>query len=303
MLNKYFSILAFCITFISCANADTITVDGLERSYIVHLPKNFVQTKRTPLVIALHGGRGKADGMDRLTGFNNVSDKYGFIVIYPDGVKKQWNDGRNDFHLNDKIDDVKFISVLIDTLKALYNIDSNRVYVTGISNGGIMSFRLACELSNKIAAAAPVAASMPESPVYKCSPLRPVPMMIIFGDEDPLVPFNGGDISIFGLSSRGKVIPVKESVSYWVNFNGCSSNSIISQIDNADDDTKAIKNDYQDNPLKKNNSEVVFWLIKGGGHTWPGGLQYLPKAIIGRTSSQINASEEIWKFFEDKTLN
>ena len=145
---------------------------------------------------------------------------------------------------------------------------------------------------------------MPENPSYKCNPSRPVPIMIIFGDEDPLVPFNGGDISILGLSKRGKVIPVKESVNYWVSFNGCRTTPTISQIDNADDDTKAIKNDYlSDNSSKKNNSEVIFWLIKGGGHTWPGGLQYLPEAIIGRTSQQINASEEIWKFFEDKTLN
>ncbi len=297
---RYCIILSFCIILISCSNADTITVEGLERSYIIHLPKNFDKTKPAALVIALHGGGGKAEGMNKLTGLNDVSDKYGFVVVYPDGIKKQWNDGRNDFHLNENIDDVKFISVLIDTLKALYNIDSNRIYVTGISNGGIMSFRLACELSNKVAAAAPVAASMPESPAYKCNPSRPVPMMIIFGDEDPLVPFNGGDISIMGFSKRGKVISVKESVNYWVSFDGCSNIPETSQIDNANDDTKAIKSVYKSG---KNNSEVVYWLIKGGGHTWPGGLQYLPKAIIGRTSQEINASEEIWKFFENKKLN
>src|SRR5438552_341741 len=131
-------LIVLCITF---SNADTIIADGLERSYIVHLPAGFDIKKQAPVVLALHGGGGKAKGMNKLTGFNNISDKYGFIVIYPDGIDKQWNDGRNDFHLNDKINDVKFISSLIDTLKRLYNIDSNRVYATGISNGGIMTFR------------------------------------------------------------------------------------------------------------------------------------------------------------------
>lgn len=298
-IKLHFSLLLIVLS-IKLLQADTIIVDGLERSYIVHLPSGFDSKRQTPVVLALHGGGGKAEGMNKLTGFDKVSDKYGFIVVYPDGIDKQWNDGRNDFHLNDKIDDVNFISHLIDTLKILYNIDSNRVYATGISNGGIMSFRLACELSNRIAAFAPVAASMPESPTYNCNPSRPVPMMIIFGNEDPLVPFEGGDISILGISKRGKVIPVKESVKYWVNFDGGNNIPAVSEINNEDDDTKVIKSDYTSG---KNNSEVIFMLVDGGGHTWPGGWQYLPKLIIGRTTKDINASEEIWKFFETKSLN
>jgi len=293
------SLLLFVLLVIS-SNADTITVDGMERSYIIHLPSDFDIKKQTPVVLALHGGGGKAEGMNKLTGFNKVSDKYGFIVVYPDGIKNQWNDGRNDFYLNAQINDVKFISSLIDTMKLLYNIDSNRVYATGISNGGIMSFRLACELSDKIAAFAPVAASMPNNPSYQCKPARHVPIMIIFGSKDPIVPFNGGDISIMGLSSRGKVIPVKESVNYWVSFDGCNNVPAVSEINNIDDDTKVIKSIYSSTASK---SDVIFMLIDGGGHTWPGGLQYLPKLVIGRTSKEIDASEEIWKFFETKTLN
>ncbi len=295
-------ILLFLLFFISrCILADSIYIDGTERTYIIHLPDNKDKLNKYPLVIALHGGGGKGEGMNKLTGFNNVSDKNNFVVVYPDGIDKQWNDGRSDFLLNDKTNDVKFISKLIDTLIVLNNVDTNRVYITGISNGGIMSFRLACELSNKIAAFAPVAASMPESPSYDCKPVRPVPMMLIFGDEDPLVPFNGGEISVFGLRSRGKVIPVQQSVSYWVSANGCSTVPVESQINAVPDDgTEISKKIYSS---KTGNADVEFWLVIGGGHTWPGGLQYLPKIVIGKTSREFNASEEIWKFFSNKTLN
>ncbi len=296
---KYILPFLFLFITVRLSSADDITVDGIERTYIIHLPDGKEHASGLPLVLALHGGGGKASGMNRLSGFDDVSDKYGFVVVYPDGIDKQWNDGRDDFHLNKDINDVKFISCLIDTLIVLYNIDSNRVYVTGISNGGIMSFRLACELSNKIAAFAPVAASMPLNPAYDCKPVRPVPMMLIFGDEDPLVPFKGGDISILGLSKRGKVIPVDESVNYWVKFDGCNTVAEITKLDKVDDGTELEKKVYT---AAGSGAEVQYWLAKGGGHCWPGGLQYLPKLIIGRTSKEFNATEEIWKFFSTKSL-
>lgn len=298
-MNK--TILLFILFFCTrCINADSIYVDGNERTYIIHLPDNKDKPDKYPLVIALHGGGGRGEGMNKLTGFNAIADKNNFVVVYPDGIDKQWNDGRNDFLLNDKINDVNFISKLIDTLKVLYNIDTNRVYATGISNGGIMSFRLACELSGKIAAFAPVAASMPESPAYECKAQRPVPVMIIFGDEDPLVPFNGGDISVFGLRKRGKVIPVEQSVNFWVTANGCNTVPVETKFDSVSDGTQVSKKVYSS---KTGNGDVEYWLVTGGGHTWPGGLQYLPKIIIGKTSREFNASEEIWKFFSNKTLN
>jgi len=182
----------------------------------------------------------------------------------------------------------------------MYNIDSNRVYVTGISNGGIMSFRLACELSNKIAAFAPVAASMPDNPAYDCRPTRQIAAMIIFGDNDPLIPFKGGDITLPLIGKRGKVIPVEESVKYWVANNKCNTSPAETHKNDFDDDTELDKKIYS---AANSNSEVQFWLVIGGGHCWPGGMQYLPKMIIGRTSREFDASEEIWKFFSDKKLN
>ena len=119
-------------------------------------------------------------------------------------------------------------------------------------------------------------------------------MMIIFGDEDPLVPFNGGEISLWNIK-RGKVVPVKDAVDFWVKNNKCNEEPDVTYINKKMDKTKAIK--YVYGP-KQNGAEVVYWLIKGGGHTWPGGWQYLPKFVVGITSREINASEEILKFFE-----
>ena len=270
--------------------SDIIIVDSIERTYLVHLPKSYDKNAFLPLVIVLHGCGGKAENTDKLTGFDRVSDKYSFIVVYPNGID---NDGREKVkkYVDGKeVNDVKFISCLIDSLRIKYSIDSNRVFVTGISNGGIMSFRLACELSDKIAGIAPVAASMSEIVYNYCKPSRPVPVMIIFGDSDPLVPFEGGDIIVFG--KRGKVVSVDQSVKFWIKNNGCTDKPIETIIvDSTDDDTRAIRYTY------KGNSDVVYWLIQGGGHIWPGGWHYLPSFIIGKTSEEIDASEEIWKFF------
>jgi polyhydroxybutyrate depolymerase len=289
-----FIILFYSVSFL----ADSITVDGLERTYIVHTPKHYTGSDILPLVIVLHGGGGKGKGMVKLSGFNDVSDKHNFIAVYPDGIKKQWNDGRPAIKksVNDKeVNDVLFISMLIDTLIKRFNIDSNRVYVTGISNGGFMTFRLACELSSKIAAFAPVAASMTPFLLALCKTCLPAPVMLIFGDEDPLVPFEGGQI--FG--KRGEVVSVEKCVKFWCERDSCSFDPDVSIIDSVDDDTRAVKNTYAD---KNGNKPFIFWFIEGGGHTWPGGFQYLPKFIIGRTTQEINASEEIWKFFKDKSL-
>lgn len=297
---RYIPYLFFSALFLfrSYCFADSILVEGVERTFIVHTPKNYTKNDTLPMVIVLHGGGGKGKGMIRLTGFNDVSDANNFIVVYPDGIKHQWNDGREvnkAFIDNKEVNDVLFISELIDTMIAGYNADPNRVYITGISNGGIMSFRLACELSGKIAAFAPVAASMTPFQLKYCTPPRIVPVMLIFGNEDPLVPFEGGQI----VGKRGEVISVKETVKYWCEKDSCKFDPEVLIVDSVDDDTRAVKNTYSDT---KGSSNVIFWFFEGGGHTWPCGLQYLPKLLIGRTSKQINASEEIWKFFKDKRL-
>jgi polyhydroxybutyrate depolymerase len=293
-MKKLLILLLFIVT--NSVFADKIIVDGIERTYILHVPESV--SSPAPLVFVLHGGGGTGKRMNKLTRFNKVSDEHGFIICYPDGIDKHWNDGRKvnkSFKNGVEINDVKFISLLIDTLESKYSIDSARIYVCGISNGGMMSFRLGCELNDKIAAIAPVAISMSKYLYNSCVPGKPVPLLYIFGNEDPLVPYEGGSISF----NRGEVVSVDNTLAFWGKNNQCSDTPVITTIDKEDDDTY-VKKFVFSGAAERN--EVVFYLIYGGGHTWPGGLQYLPKFLVGRTSKEFNASEVIWKWFEGKRL-
>lgn len=283
--------------------AGSIVAGGLKRTYLIHLPAPGIR-RSMPLLIVLHGGGGNGKSMVKLTngGFDQLSDKKGFIVVYPDGIGKHWNDGRNEaetgYETHEKnTDDVGFISALIDDLIKKYNADPKRVYVTGMSNGAIMSYRLGCELSGKIAAIAPVAGNIPVNLIKNCNPSDPVAVLAINSDSDPLVPFNGGDVTgPFGKKKLGKVLSVHESVMFWVKNNGCSSNPLVTdEPDNdPDDGTRVQRQQFMNG---RNNCEVILYIIKGGGHTWPGGYQYLGKWIIGRTCRDMNATEVIWEFF------
>ena len=206
MFRRRFLLFLLCALLfdLSCQNAiagqetsttRSIIFAGLERTYHIHIPipASYDKASPIPLLIVLHGGGGTGEGMVKLTqgGFNILSDKEGFIVVYPDGIEKHWNDGRENVRYRahrEKIDDVGFISALTDHLVKQYNIDIKRVYVTGISNGAMMSLRLACELSEKITAIAPVAGSMPENMPSQCSPSRPIPVLMISNTDDRLVP-------------------------------------------------------------------------------------------------------------------
>jgi polyhydroxybutyrate depolymerase len=279
--------------------------DNLERTFHIHIPSLYNEFVRLPLVIALHGRGGNGESMILVTrkGFNKLADKDGFFVVYPDGIELNWNDGRMDEEANDRahrenIDDVGFISALIDSMIKDYNIDPGRVYVTGISNGAIMSYRLACELSYKITAIAPVDGNIPNMLLHECSPTRPVSVLAINNVNDPLVPFEGGDIySIFHRIKLGKVLSVNESVEFWVNRDHCSTLPVVVEEPDIDpkDGTRVTRKEYINNT---DGVEVILYSIDGGGHTWPGGIQYLPAWIVGKTSRDIDANEVIWAFFK-----
>jgi polyhydroxybutyrate depolymerase len=280
----------------------SIIYGGLERTYSVHISNSYDQTKATPLVIALHGGGGTGKGVAKLTGFNAISDRENFIVAYPDGFEKHWNDSRGVQWQSqvENTDDVGFISALIDRLSDELNIDAKRVYVTGISNGGMMSHRLGCELSQKIAAIAPIASNIPVNQASVWMPSRPVPVLIINGTDDPLVPWDGGDIHI-GKTTLGEVLSVADTVKFWVGKDQCSSVPAITQLPDEDpsDGTMVWKEIYSG---CRDGVEVVLYAIEGGGHTWPGGLPHLPKFVIGKTSKEFNASEVIWQFFKEHPM-
>lgn len=288
----------------SIAGQDASTIHsvifaGLERTYRIHIPASYHKANPIPLLFVLHGGGGTGKAMEKLTlgGFNKLSDREGFIVVYPEGIGKNWNDGRDNVKYRahrEKIDDVGFLSELIDHLANKYKVDIKRVYVTGISNGALMSFRLACELSQRITAIAPVAGSMPENLPIRCSPSRPIPVLMISNTDDRLVPWEGGNIR-FGRKTFGRALSVPETVKYWVNHNQCSASPSISMEPDTDpkDGTRVRKESYDQ---CRESSEVVLYAIEGGGHTWPGGDQYLPQWIIGKTSRDIDANEVVWNF-------
>jgi polyhydroxybutyrate depolymerase len=236
--------------------------------------------------------------MEKLTHLSDIADERGFIAVYPDGLNQNWNDGRPE--VNPGVDDVGFISALIEELISEYGIDPERVYSTGISNGGMFSLRLACELPDKIAAVAPVAALMGENLSRTCSPPRPVPVMFVMGTGDPLVPWEGGKIEA-GRIDRGYVLSAAESVSLWVEADGCSRTPAVTYLPDEDpgDGTRIRGEVYAGG---RDGSEVVMLAVEGGGHTWPGGIQYLRERTIGLTSRDIDAGEIIWDFFKGFTL-
>lgn len=283
----------------------SIIHNGLERTYRIHIPSSHDKSKPMPLVIALHGGGGTGEKMEKHTlgGFNSLSDKEGFVVVYPDGIEKHWNDGRGKVQYRahrEKIDDIGFISALIDDLVKRQNIDNKRIYVTGISNGAMLSNRLACELTGRITAIAPVAGNMPYDLAPHCSPSKPISVLMISGTKDPMMPWEGGEIS-FGRLRFGRVLSLMETIKFWVAHNQCLPTPVITWEPDKDpqDGTRVRKEIYSH---CKAGTEVVLYAIEGGGHTWPGGSQYMPERSVGKTSRDIDANEVIWSFLKNYAI-
>lgn len=283
---------------------DSVKLEGHDRYYNVHLPTGYDHKKHLPLVILLHGGGGKGKQMNGLTKFNLLADKESFIVVCPDGFAGNWNDGKvaDNEAARSRIDDVGFISALIDRLASELKVDTQRVYAAGISNGGMMSLQLAGQLSDKIAAVAAVAASSSENSMKAAPGARAVPVLIMNGTDDPVVPFKGGEIQAYG-KVWGTVRSTEETVKYWVERNGCNSAAIKNESvipdTNKEDGSRVSVEKYSG---CKNKTEVILYRIHGGGHTWPGGPQYLPVNIIGRTNCDFDATKDIWEFFKMHAL-
>lgn len=274
--------------------------DGLKRTYTLYRPSTLDLKAKHPLLLCLHGGTGTGSGMQKLTfdRFNQLADRDGWLIAYPDGIGKNWNDGRkiDDEAHGKNLDDVGFLSSLIDLLIQKEGVDPKRVYVTGISNGAMMTCRLACELSDKIAAGAPVAGSMPNNLPALCSPKHPVSMLFVNGDKDPLVPFEGGFVHFFR-RKRGEVIPVTQAASDWAALDGCKDAPVttVLPVKDAKDPTRVDRVAY---PASPNGSEVFLFIIHGGGHTWPSGKKYAGEWAVGKVSRQLDACDLIWDFFK-----
>ncbi|NDJ52738.1 MAG: prolyl oligopeptidase family serine peptidase [Chloroflexi bacterium] len=264
-----------------------ITVDGRERSYHVYVPAT--DGTALPVMLSLHGGGGDGPSTAGLTGFNSVADAEGFIVVYPDGFERSWADGRGVTNADDAgIDDIAFLQAVVDDLATRYTIDTEQIYATGISNGGYMSQTLACGWPDGIAGIGVVVANTRVDLPPECEFPDAIPVAFMLGRLDPLVPWQGGD------TERGVILSGPDTIAAWAELMGCSRNPEVTQLpDLADDDTSIELATHSD---CRDGVEVRLYEIRGGGHTWPGGAQYLPEAVIGRTSQDLEASPTLWDF-------
>lgn len=276
----------------------SIMIDGLQRSYYVHFPPVSRTPARLPLVLVLHGG-GRGNGLTpaRYMGFTALADREHFIVAYPNGVDAFWRDGRDLTFRGDiegRVDDVAYISALIDRFVHQYHVDPKRVYVTGISNGGMMTLRLGCELSAKLAAIAPIAANIPRRIYKSCQPAASLPVLVMNGTADPLVPYDGGDVRFFR-QRRGKVVSTQETVLFWRQQNQCRGMPETRQLPDRDtgDSSRVTRTIYGSSCL------VELYTVIGGGHTLPGSdLPDLPR-ILGQKNRDIDGAAVIWTFFKN----
>jgi polyhydroxybutyrate depolymerase len=274
----------------------SILVDGVARNYLLHVPDELPAGKPAPLVLVFHGGGGHDWNMPGFTHFDDLADQEAFLVAYPDAVNRHWNDSRGE----SDADDVGFTRALLADVERSHSIDAHRVYATGISNGGFFSNRLACDLADKIAAIASVAATMPKLLVAECKPSRAVSVLYMQGTEDPLMPINGGEVGFVRGRKRGENISLADSAKFWRDNDRISSAPQVKDLPDRFDDGTHVRREIWTGG--KDDTEVDVYTIEGGGHTWPGGPQYLPKVLVGKSSQNLNATRTIWEFLQGQEL-
>jgi polyhydroxybutyrate depolymerase len=282
---------------------ETITVGELKRTYKVHVPPSSGKDTPLPLVIVLHGGFGNAYAIEMQSEMSLFADKAGFVVAYPEGLGKalmpsvgrSWNGGEccNPAAAR-KIDDVAFIAAMIDDLAKKVNIDRKRVYATGLSNGAIMSYRLACDLSDRIAAIAPVGGP---NTTISCTPAHPVSVIHFHGTADPCSPYTGGPgggCAAKALGFEPKPIfntpPIPEIVKNW-------AGRIHAPLTPRTTLQKGAVTCITYGPGDE-GAEAALCTIEGGGHTWPGGVEKLQSSLVGTVNRDISANQVMWEFFQ-----
>jgi polyhydroxybutyrate depolymerase len=318
LLAKCLSVLFVSYLLITPVQAADVTLslvhDGQEREYLVHTPPNFNKTENLPMVMLFHGGGGNPKSIVRQSGMNTVADTNGFIAVYPAGIgarignMRTWNAikccGRA---AKENIDDVGFASALIDKMELDYGIDTSRVYATGHSNGAMITYRLACELSEKITAIATNAGTLA---LNDCQPERPMPVLHFHGTADPCIDYDGGKncggcfskLAVKGTGLTDRICePVPTTLSRWARINKCSNERIESYN----------KGSVLCEKWQECQQPVTLCTIEGAGHTWAGG-SYASKFcelraegkrcrhymdVMGTINTQINTSEIIWRFF------
>jgi len=346
--------LCLCVMLLTvpCARAqetkEKVTVDDVERTFLLRLPQGYTAEQHYPVVVLLHGLNQDADDMERLTQFDALADKDSIITVYPSALHGHWNVGvqpqqhrsmgmgpggpgrrrgypgggypgggypgggypgggggypgggqrRNRVPEEEKrpapADDVAFLSQILDSLTAKFSVDRSRIYVVGLSEGGFMSLHAGCTLSDRIAAVATVGAAMPKTMI--CLPSRPVPLVMINGTSDPVVPYGGGTEHNMNLAT----LSAEDSAKAWAKIDRCRDKPERSKLGAHAKGSSETKIDIYNGCGQA--SEVELYSIKGAGNTWPGGAQYEPENAVGKTSADVNADELIWSFLVSRKL-
>jgi polyhydroxybutyrate depolymerase len=273
----------------------SLVAAGLTRTYTLVTPDNVPAP--LPLIIVFHGGGQNATAARRYTRFDEWAARENYAVAYPQGLDNNWNDGRMSPDLSRRAaanaNDVEFALQIIAQLEVEHIADPKRVFLTGASNGGMMSMRAGCELWDRIAGIAAVVANQPVD--WQCE-AKNLPVLFIHGSEDEYMPFAGGQIAAAkARQDLGHVLSVDETIALYKRINGCTSVKEAKTLDAVGRDaTKAVVTDYActEAPLK----HIV---VEGGGHTWPGARTgVIADMVLGRTSEELSATAEIRTFFK-----
>ncbi len=243
-----------------------LTVGGLERSYLLHVPPGLDSSQPVPVLFAFHGSDMAPEEMQSLTGFDAIADKAHFLVVYPAGIGQAWN-----VHVccgeaaEKNVDDIGFVRQIIADLRTFVHVDPNRIYATGFSNGGAFTYRVACEMSDVFAGVAPVSGGM----VFGlCEPKQPMSLLVVHGLADMTIPYAGG--------GANNAPPVEQVVDIWKKLDGCGGTAQV------DEPVKTVKHSAY--APCQSGTAVEFYAIDQGGHDWP------PKELLP-------VSQIIWDFF------
>jgi len=276
--------------------SEALVHNDTNRSYRVYVP-DAVRAKggAAPLVLVLQGAGSVPDIID-LTHMTEVAEREGFAVAFPSPIGGLWNDGALKAFGPNESRDVSFLRKVVDDIDAkVLRVDRRRIYAMGLSNGGMMSLRLACEAADLVAGVAAIAASMPAALVDECRPSAPVSVVLMNGTDDPLVPYRGGAVHL-GIVRVGDVMSTDDTMALWARLNGCAAAGQPVPLPDRDrgDGSRAVQIDY----AGCRGAGVRLVRIEGGGHTWPNGMQFLPSLVIGPVNRDIDAGHAAWAFFQ-----
>jgi polyhydroxybutyrate depolymerase len=317
---------------------ETLDVDGVTRSFTVHLPNGYDKAKKYPVVMMLHGFDEDGDDIERIAHFNQFADANGIVAVYPNALGRKWDLGVAPAQQNNgypqrhrgfggggpgmggppyggggggrhgggqgrqrdeavKANDLAYFDAMLDKVVSEYSTDVSRIYATGLGSGAVMDYRLACMMSERIAAIAPVGATFPESLAKNCGPSHPIAVLMIEGTADPINNYKGSG------HPKPPAIPslsAEDSAKTWSKLDTCSDKSKQSSI--AAKTSGGMETKVEDFSDCQQGAEVELYSVVGGGNTWPGGEQYLSEKQIGKTSADFDADDVIWKFLAVRKL-